>query len=842
MMLRNKLQIPMVNNDRFIERPALVDMLNEGLNTRLTFISAPAGYGKTTLLSVWAKHCGYPVYWVSLDSYDNDPISFWTCILSAVAIDLPKFGEAASLHLPALNSNSFEPFIVALINEMNGISGNRIFVLDDFHLIDHPAIHPATSYLLEHLPAHFHLYVASRYSPSFPVARLLSKGQMVPIEIEDMRFQPEEGYRFMRDRMRINLSNEEAELLVERTEGWVSGLHLAVLSLKKSANPSAFIREFSGQHRDISQYLMEELLSRLPEESVRFLLLTSILERMNASLCEEVTGHSNAQDQLEVLVNQNLFIIRLDAQGDWFRYHHLFADFLQAQFRRRQPERWLKAHKDAAHWLEQRGFLKEAVEHWLGGEDYEGAARLIEKHLPDLQNNRSLLMRWLGAMPEAILSQKPSLQLLDIKITGEAGNVTLAENRLKSLESRFNEPEWKPWIGTYYFQLAELSLYRRNIPAMLRYVGLLEQHNPQGSPLLMIAGNSLSGLSYEDLLVFFNDLNEAEPLFLKCIEVWETKIQSPFLGYFYLSYADVLYEWNRTEEAEIYWNRLLHDPQWEPFTRIWFRATLNLALLSLRKGEIKQASALVAPVEHRLNTPEKKLFVKRLAAEKAYLAIHSGMREEVDVWLETCDMKYTDPIPLRYREYYILARALIEVGQIEQAIHLLERLFQLFEEKDWRRDKVRALILQSIALHQGGNEEEALIKLELALHLAEPQGYVRSFTDEGERIAPLLIQYLHGRQRGFIRQSLPIPLLYVKKLLHKMNGQLQKTLGIPFLLTEQEIRILQSIEMGLKNREIAEHFNISSETVKKHIKNIYFKLEANSRLQAVKVAKELRLL
>jgi LuxR family maltose regulon positive regulatory protein len=259
-------------------------------------------------------------------------------------------------------------------------------------------------------------------------------------------------------------------------------------------------------------------------------------------------------------------------------------------------------------------------------------------------------------------------------------------------------------------------------------------------------------------------------------------------------------------------------------------------------GEDKHAFALLEQVKGKLDTPEKQLFLRRLDAEKANLSIYRGMTDEVIEWMQVCGLKHTDSIPLRFREYYILARALTEVGQTAQALRLLERLFQLFDEKDWARDKIRVLILQSITLHrQGGNEEEALNKLEFALHLAEPQGYIRSFTDGGKDMANLLVRYLRCRQTGFIRQSLPVSLLYVKKLLYIMNVELQGTLVLPSLLTEQELKILRLIEQGFKNRQIAERIDVSSETVKKHIQNIYKKLQASSRLQAIKSAKELNL-
>ncbi|MGE5702291.1 MAG: LuxR C-terminal-related transcriptional regulator [Clostridia bacterium] len=842
MILHTKLHIPHVSRESLIERPALIKMLNEGLKTKLTSITAPAGYGKTTVLSEWTRQCSCPVAWISLDRYDNDLVQFWSYVIAAVEQAYPNVSDGITPQLASLNTETFEPFITALLNGLNKISGNLVVILDDFHVIQLSAIHDSIAYMIEHVPVHIHIYIASRFELPFPAARLHAKGNLHKIVVADLRFQLEEGIRFFRDGMSLLLSNEEAAKLVRRTEGWVSGLHLAALALKRSDDPSAYIRDFSGQQRSIAQYLLEELLERQSEEVRHFLLHTSILTRMNRSLCEAITGQANGQEQLEGLERINLFIIRLDEQGEWFRYHHLFADFLQQQFHRKHPDRWAKTHENAARWLEQHGFPEEAVEHLLIGEHHFEAAALIEKRLSDFQDNRSSLKSWLEVLPESVLSKKPAIQFLHIKIMAEAGNVNWAESKLRDVEAQLSEPDWKPWNGTFYFLSAEIAVYRRDVPRAIRYVELFEQHEPQGIPLQMIAGNTLNGLGFENLLVFFHDLHDAEELMLKCINIWKTKDHYPYLGYAYLTYCEVLYEWGRTEEAEFYVNLILHDRQWQPFLRIYFRATIKLAFMSLMKGDNEHAFALLEQVEEKLDTPEKQLFVRRLAAEKANLSIHGGLIDEVIAWVESCGFKHTDPIPLRYREYYILARALMEIGQTEHALHLLERLFQLVNEKDWLRDKIKILILQSISFYRQGKEVEALIRLERALHLAEPQGYIRSFTDEGKDLANLFVHYLRNRQTGFIRQSLPVSLLYVKKLLHRMNVHLEGARVLPTLLTEQEINILRLIEQGFKNQEIAELLKVSSETVKKHIKNIYHKLEVNSRLQAVKSAKELNLL
>lgn len=769
---------------------------------------------------------------------------FWSYVMAAVRGDDPAFGTTASRHLSSLGPESYQPFIDAFLQELSALPEELALILDDFHVIELAPIYESVAYLLEYLPAHIHIYTASRITLPFPTARLLAKGEMKSISIQDLQFRFAEGIRFFRECMGITLSDDEIGMFVRRTEGWVSGLRLAAITLQRSDDPSAFVRRFSGQQRDIALYLLEEVLGRQPEDIKHFLLQTSILSRMNASLCEAVVGREGAQAELERLERQQLFITRLDEFGETYRYHHLFADFLQQRCRNTMPGRWEEIHAKAARWWEAHGDLHEAAEHWITAGCYAEAASLIENRLTSLQDYRESLLRWLQAMPKPILRKRPFLQLLYVKMMCEAGQIHWAERQLRGLETELSTPDWEPWIGTYYFLSAETALYRRDLQLSLDYLELFDQHEPRGpgSPLQMIAGNTLTGLSYESLLSFFNDLRDAEKFLSTCIRIWEEKGNYPFIGYFYCFYSDILYEWNREEEVEALWNRLLYSNQWRPYLRIRFFAASSLACLRMMKGEQDQAEALMDRIKDDMDTPDQELFLRRWHAEKAYMCIHAGLPEGVQAWLDTCGLKHTDVVPSAYREYYVLARALIEVGRTSEALILVERLLRMTQEKDWLRDQIRVLILQSMALERHGKEEEAAAPLELALHLAEPQGYARSFTDEGKALGGLLVRYLESRQNGSIRPTRQVSLSYIKRLLNRMNVRLAGTLAAPALLTGQESRILRLIEQGYTNRQIAEKVGVSSETVKVHLRNAYQKLEAGSRMQAVNIAKELHLL
>jgi LuxR family transcriptional regulator, maltose regulon positive regulatory protein len=717
-----------------------------------------------------------------------------------------------------------------------------VLIFDDYHTIGLSSIHASVVFLLEHLPAHVHLYIASRFELPFPTARLLTIGQVVQITIQDLRFQLNEGIRYFRDCMGFSLSEGDVSILVRRTEGWISGLYLAAISLKKSDHSSDFIDAFSGEHRSVADYLFQEVLSHQSDEIRSFLLETSILNRMNDALCAAVTGQTHCQERLELLEQQNLFIIPLDDQRQWYRYHHLFSEFLQRQYRQKDPVRAKQLYVRAANWLEEHGFFEEAVEHFLMGGHYPEVASLIEKHLHDLQLKRGVLYRWFSALPESCLVGRSEVQFLYVKMLAESEGVELAGSRLHMMEDKLSDPEWKPFVGTFFYLSAAVSFYRKDFQRTSEYLELFEQYMPEGSYIQMIEANTYT-VNYDSLLVFFDDLHEAEKFFYKWIKVWENKKNYPFVGFFYVAYSEILYEWNRLEEAEVYSERALRQKCMQPYALILVSAAVNAARVSLAKGNSAKAFGLLEQVKPKIDSPDKNIAVKKLDAEKAHLSLANGSFDDLTTWLQTCGFKHTDTVPLYLvREYLQLARVLTECGSVNEALQLLEHLYRLVDNEDRLGDKIKVSILQSIALHRKGDTMNALMKLESALYLAQPQGYIRSFVDEGAELANLLAQYLHHRLHNFIRKSLPVPLLYVKKLLQLMNVQVEGALALPSLLTEQEMKILRMVEQGFKNQQIAENIYVTVGTVKTHLKNIYRKLEVNSRLQALQRGKELNLL
>ncbi|MCR8635668.1 LuxR C-terminal-related transcriptional regulator [Paenibacillus radicis (ex Xue et al. 2023)] len=852
MIVTTKLHIPTIRNT-LVSRPRLISKLNEGMQAKLTLVSAQAGYGKTTVLSEWVKQCNALVAWVSLDKQDNDWIQFWSYITASIQERVPGFGTTLEPLLgngPSLSSESLEPAITGLLNELSQLSYELVIILDDYHLIELPAIHHSLFYLIEHLPPRIHFYIASRIELTIPTARLLAKGEFHRIIMKDLRFQLDEGLLFFRETTDLLLSKDQVAELFHQTEGWISGLQLVAISLKRSENIAESIKQFSGQQQHISDYLLEEVFHHQPEPMRSFLLETSILSRMNRSLCEAVTGQMNSQEQLEKLEQQNLFIIPLDDHRNWYRYHHLLTDFLQQILSRKYPDKWLQVHSDAANWLEEHGFDEEAVEHYLKGKKYADAVRLIEKNLHTLVQSKSIaLIRWVSVLPENSLVEKPMIEMFYISVLLGVGKwdevyrrVEQAKIRFQALQEKWPEMEWNRVMGNIYFFCAVTSYLKKDLESTSQYFELVEQHMSEGSFFQTMGRNRYQGYdSFDDHLALINDLHAANAFLLKWINNWENKKEYPFIGFLYASYSKLLYEWNRLDEAELYITQALGRKDMQPFARILIPVAVSASRIQQAKGNFKQASELLEQLKLQIDSPDYELFMLRIEAEQAFLSLRQGSFQSTYDWLQRCGLEPTDEVSLnRVTDHLFLARVLVECERMEEALPLLERMYGLLTKEDRLRDRIKVLILQSVALMRMGQAEAASSKLETALYLAEPEGYIRSFIDEGLIMADMLSEYLRVQNS---RNKTPlVSLAYVKQLLQALNIISQEDLPVKEALTEQETRVLLLVADGLSNKEIAHSLNISGETVKSHIKNLYRKLRVNNRVQALQCAKELKIL
>ncbi|NIK78514.1 LuxR family maltose regulon positive regulatory protein [Paenibacillus castaneae] len=849
MIVSTKLHIPHVRNV-LVYRPRLMQKLNEGMDAKLTLVSAQAGYGKTTALSEWVKQCNALVAWVSLDKQDNDWIQFWKYVIASIQEKDPGFGSTVGLLLEKGPSMSTEPAIIALLNELSLLSGELVIILDDYHVIELSSINHSMTYLLEHLPSHIHMYIASRTDLIIPTTRLLAKGEFHRIIMDDLRFKLDEGLVFFRDTTDLLLTKEQVTELFHQTEGWISGLQLAAISLKRSENIDATIQQFKGQQQHISDYLLEEVFHHQSESIRAFLMETSILGRMNHSLCEAVTGHSNCQEQLEQLVQLNLFVIPLDDQRNWYRYHHLLSDFLQQILFRTNLEKWIQVHIAAANWLEHHGFDEEAVEHYLEGKQIENAVRLIEKNLHKLVHSKNdLLMKWVSLLPENAFAEKPMIDLLYISVLLGVGEWQAAFSRIEKVKIRFqmlqgkmNDGEWHKVMGNIYFFCSISSYLQKDLEQMSANLEWVERLVPEGSFYQTMGRNRYQAYDiFDDYLAHINDLHGAETFLMKWITVWGDKKEYPFIGFLYASYSKLMYEWNRLDEAEYYAFKALGRKDIEPYARITIPNYIGASRIQQAKGNPNRASELLARLTLQIDSPDYELFMLGIEAEQACLSLQQGSLQAALDWMRRCGLAHTDEISLiRMAEYLSLARVLAACARIEEALYLLEQMYRILEKEDRLRDQIKVLIMQSVMLRRLGRTEAAGIQFEAALHLAEPEGYIRSFVDEGPEVAELLTVFLKAQKSNLSKNNSVVSTGYMKQLLQAFSVLPRGS--VKEILTEQETKVLRLIAEGLSNKEMAHRLNITGETVKFHIKNMYRKFGVNNRVQALQHANELMIL
>src|SRR5258708_11965091 len=409
-LLVTKFGIPLVRSMP-LPRKHLLTLLDESRSVPLTLLSAPAGFGKTTLLSAWASQSTSQVAWLSLDEEDNDPTRFWAYVIASLRKAGSPVGEAALAMLHSPHSSLLTGALTSLINELAALAQDTALILDDYHLIREQAIHDSLQFLLDHLPSCLHLFLASRGDPQLPLARLRARGQVVEIRETDLRLSGEEAARLPTQVMTLYLTEEEIGRLETRTEGWIAGLQLAALSLRRHADVSAFIQAFAGSHRFILDYVQEEILEPLPQVQQRFLLHTSVLTRMNAEVCQALTGEPASQQMLESQERAKRFLIPLDEERHWYRFHTLFREVLLARLQATQPEQVSRLHREAATWYQQRGWLHEAIPHALATQDFYFVAELLEGSVERLhmQGELKTLLAWIKLLPQDVLRAHPRL-------------------------------------------------------------------------------------------------------------------------------------------------------------------------------------------------------------------------------------------------------------------------------------------------------------------------------------------------------------------------------------------------------------------------------------------------
>lgn len=927
-LLATKLSVPPERPQRVI-RPRLLERLEAGLRgmRRVTLIAAPAGFGKTTLLSTWraiAVGRGLPFGWVSLDSSDNDPLLFWSYFLAA--LDMAESGVGAPA-LAMLQSSQPPNIEHILKNTLNALIARSVeyperqmaLVLEDYHVITEPAIHMALTWLIERLPATLHLIMATRADPALPLARLRASGDLTELHADDLRFTPDEITAFFNQTMGLALTAADLAALEARTEGWVAGLQLAALALQSHSDRAGFIHTFTGTNRYVVDYLATEVLEHQPAHVQTFLLHTAILDRLCDPLCDAVlgrpaqtdsgsspSGDTSSQNQLEALERANLFVVPLDDDRHWYRYHHLFADVLRQRLARSMPAAQVTAlHERASIWYGDNGLIAEAVQHALFMPDGVRAAQLIERHGLGIivSGQTQTALGWLNRLPEALRRGRPYLGILHALALLFTSDLEGAEARLQAAEScigpdsppadvRFtqgNAAAIRANIALYTGDLAAGAAYGEQVLALLPESEVIARttarlHVARGSRVtgdvrltserralaavgpIRASGNLLATLSaivnVARLQTLQGRLRAASATYQELVLLagGPDKIRSLHGGLpYFVGLGELYYEWNELDEAGEFLSQAMASGLGTKTIDAEYVVLGHLALARLQQAQGESALAhqtLAACADLARRRGFVSHLVTRAPAVQAQWALSAGDLPAAIVWAEASGLTADDELHFtREAEYLILARIGLarasQAGRLDlltSALHLLDRLMADATAKARGASVLEILIVRSLAVAAQGNQPGALAALGQALAQAAPEGYVRRFIDEGPALWALL--------QAIDAESVASAPGYVPHLLTAIAAESgisnqaapahamapASNAGLVEPLTAREIEVLRLIAAGQSNAQIAQTLVIALSTVKTHTNTIYGKLAVTSRTQAIARAHELNLL
>lgn len=902
-ILSTKLYIPQTRK-RSIFRPRLIDRLNEGLQVKLLLVSASAGFGKTTLVSEWVATIGHRTAWLSLDEQDSDPIRFWVHFIAALQTISSDIGKDILNVLQSPQSSSIDALLVSLINEIDTKSDDFIMVLDDYHLVENPAIDEAVAFFLKHLPPIMHLVITTREDPQLPLATLRARQQMTEIRVSDLRFTLSETADFFNQAMGLNLTADDIAILDKRTEGWITGLQLAALALARtqSTDAKSFIQQFSGSHRFVFDYLIEEILNHQPNHIRQFLLQTSILDRLNAQLCDAVTGQDNGADILETLERGNMFVMLLDDQREWYRYHHLFADALQAHLDKEYPDHISSLHSRASMWYEEDRLLGDAIKHALLASDFDRAANLIEVEWTVIQKNFEYAMftKWMQSLSDELIHNRPVLCVAYSWVLIFQGDLNTAEYWLEIAERWLdkdepdirrdavvvNQDEWQllpvtiAIVQTIHSQasrntedvikygqhaldlLPEDDHFRRAIPAgMLALAhwanGELEtayQLLFESRVTMQKAGRIVDAISGTTMLAHIRltqgRLREAISLYEQSLRLTMEQNKPVLMGTadLLLGLSELYLEQSNRQVAIQHLEHSDTLSEQAAYEAYQYRSRVVKARLKEIQGDLDGAFAMLEDAELVYTSgiiPD----VRPVSALKTRIWIKRDKLHDAWNWAHAHGLATDNNLSyLREFEHITLVRLLMAEyrrSQTQEHVHdaqeLLEHLLKAAEDGKRIASVIEILILQALLDQTLAQTDLALANLDRAITLAKPESYVQVFLDEGLPLAKLLGESL----KRDTTQS------FTRYLLAKFDGQSDSSTPdkyreeiIPIQpllepLSQRELDVLRLFKTDLSGPAIARELVIALSTVRTHTKGIYRKLDVNNRRSAVRRAEEL---
>jgi LuxR family transcriptional regulator, maltose regulon positive regulatory protein len=912
-LVRTKLHLPFIRLN-LVARPDLQAQFTEGLRSSLTLVIAPAGFGKTTLVASCLAGYTMPVAWLSLDEDDNQVKRFLTYLTESLRSIDEKISRGAAQLLSDFQPAPFEPVLTSLINGLDNLKSDIVLVLDDYHLIHNQDVNKLVAFLLEHCPNRFHLVIASRSDPPLPVARLRARGQLVELRSGDLRFTEREAAQFLNDLMGLNLDEKFVAALEERTEGWIAGLQLAALSMRDRQDVAGFIKNFSGTNRYILDYLVEETLTRQPPEIQHFLICTSILERMTASLCDAILGQINglapeyvsqpnpqifSQSHrsaaiLEYLERSNLFLVPLDDERHWFRYHHLFVDLLRARLSNSPfAEMITPMHTHASAWFEANGFLEEAIHHSISAGNYPEAARQIETAAENawLNGQYANILEWTRALPGQFVSGRPWLCVWNAWAYTQMGihqeihrwieaAVKSADNENVNQQALVNE------IAA--LEVFAVSFQRNYAKAISLAEDVLNgpplQHKKSSEFIRCNILHLLSSMYYAT-----GQIQKTEQTCLETIELarrigftlrYVHSINKLILTYQvtgHLARADQAIEEARayleSQGYKDYFAGLqLHFREIELLTERgrlaeaqhlieWARDQVRGIDVPYLLVDFHHQDAMAFYLKQDFNAAQNALDQAADLARRTY--IWEGLtwqteRLQVRLWLQKDDFlpaeSWADTRPMsgsasisftNETTWMSQARILLAKGASKEAILLLNLLADTAEKEGRKGSLLEIRILRAIALRTNGDTTRATAEIESALALAEPEGYIRTLVDEGQPLQELLVLYLARARSGRLRD-------YTTHVLAQMDGSL-KTITpereessansqLVDPLSPRELEVLHLMSLGKTNQEIANTLIVARGTIKAQAVSIFRKLDAANRTEAVARARQLGIL
>ncbi|MFI5066898.1 MAG: LuxR C-terminal-related transcriptional regulator [Streptosporangiales bacterium] len=915
-----------------VPRPRLTQRLDRGTESKLTLVSAPAGFGKTTLLTEWlaAGPAGPDderlVAWLSLDRDDNDPVSFWTYVIAALRTAAPGAGESALALLRASPPSPVETVLTALLNDLAALAGEIVLVLDDYHVVDAGEVQDGMAFLLDHLPPGLHVVIASRADPALPLARWRARGELAEARAAELRFTPGEAAAYLNEMMGLQLAARDVAALEGRTEGWIAALQLAALSMQGRDDVAGFIAGFAGDDRYVVDYLAEEVLARQPAHIQAFLLQTSILGRLSGPLCDAVTGQGGGQAMLAALDRRNLFLVPLDDRRRWYRYHHLFADVLHARLLDEQPGQVPDLHRRASAWFQHNGEPSVAIGHALAAEDFQRAADLIELAISVMSQTRqeATVRGWLEMIPEDVIQVRPVLSVAIAWVLLSDGEFEGVEARLRDAERWLdtttgtragspaspaemvvvNEEEYRRLPGTIELYRAALALARGEPLGAIRHAQRTLDLAPEQEHRTRASASGLMAIAFWGS----GDLQAAHSAWAECaaglrgaghiadifgcaIGMADIQLAQGRLGAAMRTYEQALQRASaqsgpvlrgtadmhvgmsevhreRNDLAAATQQLLRSQELGEAIGLPQNRYRWRVAMSRIRQAEGDLAGALELLTEaERLYMGDMFPNVRPVPALQARVWIAQGRLGEALGWVREQGLSADDDLSyLREFEHITLARMLLARYQderaedsIHQATRLLDRLLAAAEEGGRTGRVIEILVLRALAHQRLGDIPAALACLERALTLAEPEGYVRVFIDEGPPMTSLLRAAAEqGTARNYVRRLLaavgetepgspveqapvkqaPVEQAPVKQAPVK-QAPVKQALIEP--LSERELDVLRLLGTDLNGPAIARELMVSLNTVRTHTKNIYTKLAVTSRRAAVRRAQELGL-